>query len=158
VDLESCGVSSSVLEAVLKVAGLASLVFTCVAVGILFLPFGAVVCGCSNQTRLVLDSLVAGVFCCVLGLCLYGLTVTFPITLYDVTVYFTVMSAKETYESLGLCTLDITQAKAVVAGVGIYFSLSCIILWQSISRSASTYVEQNMQSAAVTGLAQIQRL
>jgi len=97
------------------------------------------------------------VFFSISCLLFYSLSVIFPMTLYDVTVYFTALSLKQTYESLGMCTLDITQGKAAVVSTLLAFFLSCVVLWQSISLNAWANAKQNVQSAVVTGLAPTQR-
>jgi hypothetical protein len=138
------------------IADTANIAITFVIIASLAVHVGLVLCGCSSPFRLMGDLVVFLAFGSVCCSILYGVTVTFPITLYDVTVYFTVLSLKETYNSMGLCSVDITQLEAAVVSVCVVF------LWQSVctlhSTSHNTWTSANNDAAAVTGIAPNQRL
>jgi len=155
-DLSACGTSSSTLQVLGKIADTANIVITCVTVASLAVQFGVVLGGFSSPFRLMGDSLVFLAFGSVCCFILYGVTVTFPITLYDVTVYFTAMSLKETYESMGLCSVDITQAETAVVSVCVVFLWQSVCVWHSISHNA--WANASKDVAVVTGLAPNQPL
>jgi hypothetical protein len=156
VDLSSCGTSSSALQVVGKTADAANIVITFVTIASLAIHVGLVLCGCSSPFRLMGDLVVFLAFGSVCCSILYGVTVTFPITLYDVTVYFTVLSLKETYNSMGLCSVDTTQLKAAVVSVSVVFLWQIVCTLHSISHN--TWTSASKDAVVVTGIAPNQRL
>jgi hypothetical protein len=155
-DLTSCGTSSSALQVAGEILDTANIVITCVTIASIAIHFGVMLCGCSSPFRLMGDTLVFLVFGLGLGIILYGVTLTFPVTLYGVTVYFTVLSLKETYESMGLCSVDITQAETAVVSVCVVFLWQSVCVWHSMSHNA--WASASKDVAVVTGLAPNQHM